>query len=62
MTFQEWLEVGIRLGWCSEPVCNTHDGPPSTREEDEEWEAGYDPCVPAVRLYPDAVLSNGSRH
>jgi hypothetical protein len=63
VTFQEWLEIGMDLGYCSEPVCNTHDGLPSTPEEDEMWEDGGDPCVPAVRLYPDLVVSaNGSGH
>jgi hypothetical protein len=50
MTFEQWLNEGIQLGYCSKPVCNTHEGLPSTEEEDEEWENGGDPCVPAVRL------------
>jgi hypothetical protein len=40
------------LGYCTRPVCATHDGLPSTDEEDAEWEDGYDPCVAAVRLCP----------
>ena len=51
MNFEEWLTAGIKYGYCSEPVCNTHDGLPSTPEEEEEWEQGLDPCVPAVRLW-----------
>ncbi len=47
----EWLRLGVERGWCSEPVCVTHDGMPSTPEEDERWEDGGDPCVPGVRLY-----------
>jgi len=50
--FHEWLETGIALGYCTRPVCATHDGLPSTDEEDAEWEDGYDPCVAAVRLCP----------
>jgi hypothetical protein len=50
MTFQEWLQMGIQEGYCSQPVCATHDGLPSTEEEDAQWEEGADPCVPAVRL------------
>lgn len=50
LTAEEWLTQGVLLGYCSEPVCNTHDGLPSTPEEDEQWEEGLDPCVPAVRL------------
>lgn len=51
MNRYEWLEMGIKNGWCSEPACNTHDGLPSTDEEDKEWEEGHDPCVVAVRVY-----------
>lgn len=50
LSFQDWLQMGIDAGYCSTPVCNTHDGLPSTDEEDAEWEEGLDPCVPAVRL------------
>jgi len=56
--FQDWLELGIQNGYCSEPVCNTHDGLPSTEEEDQEWEEGYDPCVPAVRLLPGGDVAS----
>jgi hypothetical protein len=51
--FWRWLDEGIEAGFCSQPVCNTHDGLPSTEEEDRDWEDGGDPCVPAVRLYYD---------
>lgn len=51
MTFEEWHGIGYAEGWCSDIVCATHDGLPSTEEEDEAWEQGWDPCVPALRLY-----------
>jgi hypothetical protein len=51
LSFEDWLNLGIEAGYCSPVVCNTHDGLPSTEEEDQAWEAGGDPCVPAVRLY-----------
>jgi hypothetical protein len=52
MTQYEWLQYGIKHGFCSEIVCNTHDGLPSSgEEEDAEWEEGGDPCVPAVRIF-----------
>jgi hypothetical protein len=51
MSFEEWLVFGVEEGYCSQPVCCTHDGLPSTEEEDVMWEDGGDPCVPAVRLY-----------
>lgn len=49
----EWLEYGIENGFCSRVVCSTHDGLPLTDEEDAEFEDGYDPCVPAVRIWAD---------
>jgi hypothetical protein len=52
VTQWEWLQLGIKEGWCSELVCDTHDGLPSLGpEEDAAWEAGEDPCVAAVRIY-----------
>jgi len=51
MTQWEWLQYGIKKGFCSDIVCNTHDGLPVVSDEEEaEWEAGGDPCVPAVRI------------
>ena len=50
ITFEDWLTMGIGFGYCSEPVCDTHDGLPMTPEEEERFEEGYDPCIPAVRL------------
>jgi hypothetical protein len=50
MDVHEWLQVGIKAGFCSEPVCQTHDGVPMTPEESEEFETG-DPCIPIVRLW-----------
>lgn len=47
----EWLNQGKELGYCSEYVCSTHDGIPTTEADDEEWEAGGDPCQPVVRLW-----------
>ncbi len=49
----EWLQHGVDRGWCSEVVCATHDGLSDllwTKEELDEWEAGYDPCLPVVRV------------
>ena len=52
-SFEDWLLLGINNGWISRPVCSTHDGLPSTRDEDIEWDEGGDPCVYAVRLFAD---------
>lgn len=51
MDMGEWLQLGVARGWCSEVVCDTHEGLPSTDAEFADWEQGFDPCVPAVRLY-----------
>lgn len=59
MNIQDWVELGVRNGWCSEVVCATHDGVPGTPEEDAEWEAGHDPCQPVVRLWLQTVSMNG---
>jgi hypothetical protein len=50
MTFDEWLQVGIDNGFCTEPFCNTHDGYPMHPSEEAEWEEGHDPCASMVRL------------
>ena len=44
MRFDEWLQYGYEQGFCSPPVCASHDGIPSSLVEDEEWEEGLDPC------------------
>jgi hypothetical protein len=49
--FEIWLENGIQRGWISKPFCNTHEGDPyMTQEEEEEWEAGGDPCQVVLKL------------
>jgi hypothetical protein len=52
-TFEGWLEDGMAQGWCGPDVCSTHDGTPTTEAEDEEFDAGQDPCLPIIRLYAD---------
>jgi hypothetical protein len=51
MGFDLWLEVGIRRGFISPPVCQTHDGTPVSLGEEMEWEDGGDPCIYVMRLY-----------
>lgn len=48
---EEWLAMGHARGWCGPPVCETHDGTPTTADEDTEFDDGGDPCIPIVRLY-----------
>lgn len=51
LTQHEWLTIGVTNGWCSPPVCITHDGYPTTLEEDEEFNEGHDPCIHIIRPY-----------
>lgn len=51
LDFFAWLDIGSKRGWVSTPVCVTHDGLPSTEEEDTEWEEGFDPCVAGMRVW-----------
>jgi hypothetical protein len=51
-----WIRYGVERGWVAEPVCNTHDGLPSTPEEAEAWDEGGDPCQAALRLWPEGYL------
>jgi hypothetical protein len=38
VNFEQWITTGIDKGWISRPVCSTHDGVPTTHDEDVEWE------------------------
>lgn len=49
--YATWLRRGISNGWISEVVCDTHEGLPMTDEEMEEWDGGWDICIPAVRVW-----------
>lgn len=51
LTIDEWLQYGIDNGYCSDAVCVTHEGLPLTEEEEKEWDDGWDPCSPGVRLW-----------
>jgi len=50
MTFEEWLEYGVKHGYCTEQFCDTHDGPPMHETEEDAWDRGGDPCMHMVRL------------
>lgn len=53
MNINEWLEYGYKQGFCGPAVCYSHDGLPTTEQEDEEWVQGDDPCMHIVRLYDE---------
>lgn len=58
MNVYEWIAYGVERGWVTE-ACATHDGIPSTPEEDEWWEDGLDPCQHVLRLWPDGQPPGG---
>lgn len=49
--FFAWVEKGKEKGWVSGPVCSTHNGLPNTKQEENEWDEGYDPCIPGMRVW-----------
>jgi len=51
LSFDEWMEIGLRQGWTTPPLCYTHDGLPTTPNEDQAFEDGDDICIRIMRLY-----------
>jgi len=51
MTIDEWIKYGITKGYCTDVTCVTHNGLPNTKEEEQAWDDGWDPCVPGLRLW-----------
>lgn len=51
ISFDIWLETGIRKGWVGAPICHTHDGLPMSLPEEEAFEEGDDICIHVLRLY-----------
>lgn len=49
--YETWLRQGIDNGFVGPPVCATHDGIPSTEDEDNQYMDGGDPCQFVIRLY-----------
>lgn len=65
MSYEEWIELGMKEGWCGPPVCSTHDGVPMSEDEEVDFDDGGDPCIHIVRMYEsleirDAVEENHS--
>jgi hypothetical protein len=49
--FDAWLEYGVARNFCSEPVCDIHEGYDLTDEEAAIYEEGGEPpCIVIVRL------------
>jgi hypothetical protein len=57
MDIFEWVAYGVERGYCTEAVCQTHDGATLSEGEQDGFEEGDDPCVPIVRLWPDGPPS-----
>lgn len=55
MDFHEWIRLGVDSGWCGPVLCYTHDGLPTSQEEDEEFSEG-DPCIHIARFYDSPEL------
>lgn len=51
MTFQEWIDLGISMGFCSELICVHHDEIPVTEIEEDELEFDSEMCLPLVRIW-----------
>jgi len=56
-TIHEWLDYGYQQNWCSQVVCEMHEGAPRTSTEDEALDAGEVPCVYIVRVYESIDIS-----
>jgi len=54
MTFEEWWQFGVAQKWCGQIVCTTHDTVPMSDDEIDDWQAGNDICLHAVRVYESA--------
>lgn len=53
LTLEQWVAYGIQEGYCTDIVCDTHNGTEMTPEEEYEFEEGFDPCIPVVRIWFD---------
>lgn len=56
---EAWMMYGFNKGWCGPPVCEIHDGIPTTQGEDEQLQDGEEPCLHIIRLYYDENHRNG---
>lgn len=52
MNIDQWLQYGYKNGWCTAPLCITHDGLPTSETEDHQLEQD-DICIAIIRLCDD---------
>lgn len=51
MTKDEWIDFGMRAGYCGEPTCFNHDGVELSAEEELADEADLlDRCMFVIRI------------
>lgn len=55
INFEDWLIIGVQNNWIGPPICYTHDGLPTSADEDRQYDDGDDPCLHILRLYQDEV-------
>lgn len=58
MTYDEWIQIGLKNRFCGPAICETHDGLPMTLEEEDEFFKGFDPCIHIIRLYEDPEIAD----
>lgn len=51
LSLTEWLKYGYARGYCSDVVCDMHDGVPMTEPEIDEMEEHGEVCIPVVRVW-----------
>lgn len=51
--FEDWLRQGYEAGFIGPPVCELHDGTPTSEAEDNDVMDGGEPCIHILRLYTD---------
>ena len=49
--YADWLKHGMDMGWVGPEVYVSHDGIPTSEEEDARVEEGGDPCLWVIRVY-----------
>ena len=53
--FEFFVQWAQESGWLSPSFCSTHDGPPLTEEEDEDFIEGFDPCIVVMRVWDNDI-------
>jgi hypothetical protein len=51
MAFDYWMRYGIEQGFCGPPVCETHDGTPTSEWEAAALQDGAELCIHVIRPY-----------